>query len=347
MTSSTIFTHIVRNHHHHHSNGPPTHPVKYAARAQYGHCGTILFSSSSSNDDNTSTTTTTPITNIRTATLHAQLEELHVDSVGLALAARLSLTTTDGYDLRYGKPAIRAYRTYLKNNAPNEDVLVAATRTARQIDFLVRRQKSQQADWVRNLDASYTDNTTRTFPLTLLLDNVRSAFNVGSIFRTADACGCAEVVTTGITPRPGGGGREKLAKSALGADAVVPTRHFTTAREALKALKSESGQRVMVVGMETTERSRCYTDVRYDREGGGTVLILGNEVSGVDTEVMADPTLVDVVVEIPMYGRKNSLNVAASAPVVMYEVLRQWGVLDGSAQDADDDDNDSDKQEKP
>ena len=88
-----------------------------------------------------------------------------------------------------------------------------------------------------------------------------------------------------------------------------------------------------IIGMETTDQSQCYTDVNYPGAGSyivdkneslpneGIVLVLGNEVTGVDTEIM--PSL-DLIVEIPMYGSKNSLNIAACAPVVLYEILRQW-----------------------
>ncbi len=179
----------------------------------------------------------------------------------------------------------------------------------------------------------------RIFPLIVVLDNVRSAFNVGSIFRTADACGCLEIVTTGITPHPNGSGAEKISKSALGADRVIATRHFVTTKQAVEYLRTDKPN-VMLVGMETTERSKCYTDIKYPgsdicieygqvMDGSklkGVALFLGNEVSGVDTEIMP---LLDEVVEIPMFGKKNSLNVAACAPVVMYEVLRQWGVISG------------------
>mmetsp|Transcript_16997 Transcript_16997/g.36878 ORF Transcript_16997/g.36878 Transcript_16997/m.36878 type:complete len:173 (-) Transcript_16997:86-604(-) len=168
------------------------------------------------------------------------------------------------------------------------------------------------------------------------------------------------VVTTGITPHPYGNGAEKLAKSALGAERMVGTRHFTTTMGALEYLR-ECWPGLCLVGMETTERSRVYTEFAYpgpivledgevestttekstgeDFSGGndddssssssssnssrGVTLFLGNEVSGVDTEIMP---LLDEVVEIPMFGKKNSLNVAACAPVVMYEILRQWGV---------------------
>ena len=267
----------------------------------------------------------------RIVALHTQLRSLtnNIDPISLASAAHKSLTTTEGYDPEYGKSAIRAYRTYLKYppSNPNEDVTVAATRTARQIDFLVKRHKSQMAEWIRHLDADDEESKKKrkVFPLSLILDNVRSAFNVGSIFRTADACGCTEVITTGITPHPGGSGREKLSKCALGADAAVPTRHFATTEEAIKALREEGS--AMLVGMETTDRSQLYTSkkIYYQQEGKGTFLILGNEVSGVDTEIM---DMLDIIVEIPMFGAKNSLNIAASAPIVMYEVLRQWGALE-------------------
>jgi len=163
-----------------------------------------------------------------------------------------------------------------------------------------------------------------TFPLTIVLDNLRSAFNVGSIFRTADACGCKEVITTGITPHPFGAGAGKLSKTALGADFVVPSRHFTKTISAIEALRKENAGEIYIVGLETTEKSQCYTSVSYPRNGGGTVVVLGNEVTGVDVDILP---LLDGVIEIPMFGTKNSLNVSACAPVVMYEILRKWGAM--------------------
>lgn len=282
--------------------------------------------------------------------LHEKLAALGVDAQDLACAAMRSVTTTEGYDASYGKSAIRAYRTYVDprpsklDAVRKENVDVAAMRCARQIDFLAKRHRSHEAEWVRHTDTDQSNKQRTAFPLTIVLDNVRSAFNVGSIFRTADACGCSEIITTGITPHPNGSGAEKLSKSALGADRVVPSRHFATTREAVEALRAERSA-TMLVGMETTEMSRCYTDVAYPgvsvgTDGGldpspdcGTALFLGNEVTGVDTEIMP---LLDVVVEIPMFGEKNSLNVAASAPVVMYEILRQWGAMEPRARSLND-----------
>jgi hypothetical protein len=126
---------------------------------------------------------------------------------------------TSGYDSQIGKPAIRTYRSFLypkKTESPefsNEEkhnrLLAAADRCARQIDFLRRRQLSHETDWVRHTDNEDAISgkqeiglePRQSFPLILVLDNVRSAFNVGSIFRTADACGCQEVITVCIVSR--------------------------------------------------------------------------------------------------------------------------------------------------
>ncbi len=245
----------------------------------------------------------------------------------------------DGFDSRFGKSAIKAYRSYIDprpnklESVARENVEVAANRYARQIDFLSKRHRSREAEWVRHID---TSDQRRTFPLVLVLDNVRSAANVGSIFRSADACGCLEVLTCGITPHPNGNGAEKLAKSALGAERIVSSRHFTTTKQALDFLRKERPN-LKLIGMETTERSECYTTIHYpspssmagDLDGDfslatGVALFLGNEVSGVDTDIMP---LLDQMIEIPMFGKKNSLNVASCAPVVMFEILRQWGCI--------------------
>ena len=177
------------------------------------------------------------------------------------------------------------------------------------------------------------------FPIILVLDNLRSALNVGSLYRTAEASACQEVLTCGITPHPGGNGAEKLRKSALGAEHIVPTQHFRTTQHALQYVRSQHPQ-MNIVAMETTAISRLYTEVDYTKYydenngGGGVVLVLGNEVTGVDTTLLDSMTddsnnspnisLVDDIVELPTFGEKNSLNVAACAPVVIYEILRQW-----------------------
>ena len=147
------------------------------------------------------------------------------------------------------------------------------------------------------------------------MDNVRSAYNVGSLLRTAETAGISEVFCCGFTPTPP---HEKLSKTAFSAAETVPVRHFASTLAAVAALKEEG---YTVYGMETTSRSLSYVNVEYAPQ---TALVLGNEVTGIDTDVME---VCDALVEIPTYGMKNSLNVASAAPVVAFEVLRQWGAM--------------------
>jgi 23S rRNA (guanosine2251-2'-O)-methyltransferase len=274
------------------------------------------------NANNESQSDAYPSTLERTNLLHRQLSQLEIDATALHEAAVQSIQNpTQGYNNSYGKPAIRCYRSFIypKSDEFTTDPIqqaAFASRCARQVDFLIKRHKSAQSDLIRHVDTS-TERT--VYPLILVLDNVRSALNVGSLFRTADATGCTMVVTVGITPHPLGSGADKLAKSALGAEHCVPSKHFDLVTDVLQYLR-ETYPDYTLVGMETTHFSQDYTQLEYSRRG--VVLFLGNEVTGVDTEILP---LLNQVVEIPMHGLKNSLNIAACAPVVLYEILRQWG----------------------
>lgn len=269
-----------------------------------------------------SASSTATFPNARAKLLHKQLESIGVDADGLLAAALSSIENpTGGYDSEFGKSAIRTLRSFVypKKQDSHEDPLTlsgAAGRCARQCEFLIKRHKSHQTEWVRHHDA--IQDRRQIFPLILILDNLRSAFNVGSLYRTADACGCQQVFTCGITPHPNGSGADKLAKSALGAELLVPSKHFVTTKEAILYLRTEMPD-YEIIGMETTEQSQVYTDMDYSNKK--IALVLGNEVTGVDTDVMPE---LHTIIEIPTFGAKNSLNVAACAPVVLYEILRQW-----------------------
>ena len=219
-------------------------------------------------------------------------------------------------------PAGRVYDSFVRGKAQQAAALVpAARRTAHHIGHLLREEAAAAAEYLRNNDAAVQamrDGARPSHPLFLVLDNVRSAYNVGSIFRTADTAALAEVVTCGFTPHPP---HPKLLKTAFGAVDSVPTRHVESTLSAIRSLQADG---VAVYAMETTARSRNYAAVAFPREGAA--LVLGNEEIGVDTQVLA---AVDGIVEIPTFGDKNSLNVASAAPIVIYEVLRQWGLLDG------------------
>lgn len=328
------------------------------------------LNNNSSNSDIPKNSSSSNAQQLRQDLLRDSLVAIGMDADGLERAVRQSLQdATAGYDGRYGRSAIRACRSfcypkqkqkrqeqpkYCSNDGDSDgddvdlmQLKAAAGRTARQVQFLWKRHQSHRAEWVRHHDNTTSDSENNsqqpkkkrsaTFPLVLVLDNLRSAHNVGCLFRTGDAAGCAEILTVGITPHPGGSGAEKLRKSALGAESVVPTQHFDSLPAALSYLRrrrhptsngsggngSKGGY--TVIGMETTQHSRVYTDCAYDAERG-VALVLGNEVTGVDPAIL--PQL-DAIVEIPMFGTKNSLNVAACAPIVLYEIIRQWN-SDGS-----------------
>ena len=120
----------------------------------------------------------------------------------------------------------------------------------------------------------------------------------------------------GITAHPP---HPKLRKTAFSSLDVVPHRHFDDIVDCIDTLKREG---YLIVAMETTSKSQIYSQVTYPRN---VALVLGNEITGVDTRVM---DMADMIVEIPTYGVKNSLNVASAAPVVLFELLRQWGQED-------------------
>lgn len=173
---------------------------------------------------------------------------------------------------------------------------------------------------VRTLDSPLSPEAYRSLPahpLHLVLDNLRSAFNVGSVFRTADTARLAGVLTCGYTAHPP---HPKLDKTALGVLPYVATRHFPTTLEAVTFLH---GQGIPVWALETTSQSRIYSEVSLPRP---VAVVLGNEALGVSGEVLAH---CDELIEIPMYGFKNSLNVAAAAAVIVFEALRQWRAAGG------------------
>jgi 23S rRNA (guanosine2251-2'-O)-methyltransferase len=168
---------------------------------------------------------------------------------------------------------------------------------------------------VRSQDRGPEEGPVRVepFPIFSVLDNLRSAFNVGSIFRTSEAARVAELLLCGITPYPP---NEKLDRTALGTAHRVPWRHTLSTQEAVAELQSRG---VPVWACELCQGAISLRQVRFPRPLG---LVFGHEVTGVGADVLKQ---VDGILEIPLYGRKNSLNVATTYGVVIFEVLRQWG----------------------
>lgn len=150
-------------------------------------------------------------------------------------------------------------------------------------------------------------------PLVLVLDNVRSMHNVGSAFRTADGFAIEEIILCGITATPP---HREIEKTALGATQSVAWQHIKETTEAVKLLK-EKGYNVYAV--EQAEESVFLNDFQL-KENEKYALVFGNEVHGVDEDVMA---LVDGCIEIPQFGTKHSFNVSVTMGIVMWDLIKK------------------------
>jgi 23S rRNA (guanosine2251-2'-O)-methyltransferase len=157
---------------------------------------------------------------------------------------------------------------------------------------------------------------TQKFPLTLVLDNVRSLHNVGAAFRTADAFAIEKIWLCGITGRPP---QREITKTALGSTESVTWEHAPTTAEAIKQLKAAG---YVVVAVEQTDQSQALPTFMPDPTRS-YALVMGNEVFGVEDEVLA---LCDAAVEIPQFGTKHSLNVSVAAGVVLWDFLTKMGL---------------------
>lgn len=146
--------------------------------------------------------------------------------------------------------------------------------------------------------------------LILLAHNIRSAYNVGSFFRTADGAGVAKIVLSGYCPPPDHKG---VVKTALGAEQAVPWEKISTPGPWLRKMKKAG---YMIVALEQTKASK---NIFTWKPKFPMVLIVGNEVKGISPAVLRSA---DAALEIPMRGKKESLNVATAMGVAVYELLR-------------------------
>ena len=149
-------------------------------------------------------------------------------------------------------------------------------------------------------------------PVVLLLENIRSMHNVGSVFRTADAFLAEAIYLCGYTARPP---HRDIHKTALGATETVEWKYENSALETVKTFK-KTGYRI--VGVEQVEGSIPLHRFKL-ADGEKMVLIFGNEVEGVSEEILA---ICDVCIEIPQFGMKHSLNVSVVAGMVLWELVR-------------------------
>lgn len=144
----------------------------------------------------------------------------------------------------------------------------------------------------------------------LVLDNIRSRENVGSIFRTADAADVSKIYLCGITPKPP---HPKISKVSLGAETFVPWESY---KDTWRLLKELSGKDINVIGLEQAKGAKDIFDYKPDFP---IALVVGNEVRGLSPKILK---YCDKKIFIPMNGRKESLNVSVAAGVALYQLIK-------------------------
>jgi tRNA G18 (ribose-2'-O)-methylase SpoU len=154
-------------------------------------------------------------------------------------------------------------------------------------------------------------------PVSILLDNVRSMYNVGAFFRTADGAGIERLLLSGITARPP---KSAISKTALGAEERVPWDSVADLSSGLRELREHGYE---IAAIETSNRA---VDLFDWRPHFPVCVLFGHEVEGISADILA---ACDTHVRIPMLGLKHSLNVASAGSIVMYELLRKYRQLRG------------------
>ncbi len=150
-------------------------------------------------------------------------------------------------------------------------------------------------------------------PIRLVLDNIRSHHNVGSIFRTGDALACEGIDLCGYTPLPP---HKEIHKTALGATESIEWKHHESTLDHVKELKAKG---YLIASLEQTSHSTLLQNLP-SLKGKKIALVLGNEVTGVDQEVLNESEL---AIEIPQFGTKHSFNVSVSTGIALWELTKK------------------------
>lgn len=146
-------------------------------------------------------------------------------------------------------------------------------------------------------------------PIVVVLDNVRSMHNVGSIFRTCDGFAVEKIYLCGITGQPP---HREIEKTALGATQSIDWTYFADPTQAIRELRDKS---YMIIAIEQAEKSIILNEFSLENDKK-YALIFGNEVNGVSDEVMK---MIDTCIEIPQFGTKHSFNIVVSAGIVLWD----------------------------
>ncbi len=174
-----------------------------------------------------------------------------------------------------------------------------------------RKVKNEELD---RIDQDTFKKSAKT-PLVVVLDNIRSSNNIGSVFRTGDAFRIEKIYLCGITAQPP---QKDIHKTALGATETVDWKYTSTTLEAIEELKSNGYK---IAAIEQAKEVTLLQDFSPRWEEEKWAIVMGNEVFGVDQEIV---NLADVVVEIPQVGTKHSLNISVSAGIVMWDLFKKY-----------------------
>lgn len=142
----------------------------------------------------------------------------------------------------------------------------------------------------------------------IICDNIRSLENIGSIFRTADALGANKIFLCGISGKPP---HQKISKTALGAEKIIPFEHCRQTGRAVEKLK---GQKFQIVALEQDKKAIAYTKFKPKFP---LALIIGNEVKGISKKILSKS---DKIIYLPMFGKKESLNVSVAFGIAGYHI---------------------------
>ena len=162
--------------------------------------------------------------------------------------------------------------------------------------------------------------------LFLILENIRSLYNVGAIFRTAEAASVSKIFLVGptgiIIPESPEDKRRpvlnpKLTKTALGTEKQICWQHFWSSKEVINKIIKRQNDQTTIFALEQTAKAKNYTKVKYKLP---LVLIVGNEKTGIKKETLK---LINQVIQIPMFSQHKSLNVATACGIAIFEIIRQ------------------------
>jgi len=226
----------------------------------------------------------------------------------------------------YGLSSQRMFRKFcypkvLTEFFLRENIDKAAVRTAANIESLIESHKLKCADMKKITARNSIVKESNNLSVILVLDNLRSAYNVGAIIRIAETSGCDKVMCCGITPFPP---HVKLERSACGAERIVPMEYFSDTSCCIDQLKNNSYYIfALEEGIQDVPSSPyCFIDFDCLEGRKGIGLVVGAEMVGIDKKIIHS---CNQCIEIPMLGLKTSLNVSTATSIVVFEIMRKLG----------------------